>query len=107
MWWCLRVSGWALTPGVKAAGSRGAEVGKAPPGRSLTGIKRCAGWSFKVDQPHNLQKSKPCSLGSINRPQIESDPFIFQAVCEKEKKNLFTKIPGLFLAGLEGTVTFN
>lgn len=70
----------------------GARVGKGflrrrPRGEG-GGDERPPCWSFKAGQPHNLQKRKPCSLRSINRPQIESGPFIFQILCEKRKTKI-------------------
>lgn len=61
---------------------------KASPGR-LQPRDEMLCWGFKAGQPHNLQKSKPCSLRSINRPQIKSDPFIFQVLCEKGKQKFW------------------
>lgn len=70
VWRYPRGPGWVLTSGFKAAGSPGAQVGKTPP-REAPDVNEMLCWSFKAGQPHNLQKSKPCSLWSINRPQIE------------------------------------
>lgn len=78
-------SGWAQTSGFKAAGSPGGPRWKASPGRRQPRDETLC-WGFKAGQPHNLQKSKPCSLRSLNRPQIKSDPFIFQVLCEKGKQ---------------------
>lgn len=69
------------SPGRRLPGHRLERLPQGGPGEDET-----LRWNFKAGQPHNLQKSEPCSLGSINRPQIESDPFIFQVLCEKEKK---------------------
>lgn len=100
----VRGLGWALTSGVQAAGSQ--DAGWRGSSRvALAGMKHCAGISRLALK---FQKSEPCSLGSISRPQIESDPFIFQVLCEKgKKKKTSTKMPGLLFTGLEGTVTFN
>lgn len=85
------------SPGCRLPGRRLEWLPQGGPHRDET---QC--WNFKASQPHNLQKS----LGTINRPQIESEPFIFQVLCEKEKKKS-TKMPGLLFIGLEETVTFN
>lgn len=92
----VRVQGCSL-PG-------GPRLGRLLWGGVWWGIKAC--WSFKAGQLHNLQKSKPCNLWSISWPQIESDPFIFQVPCEKEKN--FCACLGCSLwVWREGTVAYN
>lgn len=77
----LRVGADLWSPGFGLPGRR---WGRLPQGAPSRDEMLC--WSFKAGQPHNLRKSEPCSPWSINRPHIESDPFIFQVVCEKGKK---------------------
>lgn len=72
----MAVEGLRVGADLRSQGRRlqGLRLGGRSPGGPGQGEQRCAARS-KGGPPHNLQKSKPCSLGSINRPQIESDPF--------------------------------